>query len=788
MNKTQPFYYHLPSNLGEDIEAYQGEVQRFLAKQLTLAVFKAKRVPRGVYEQRRDGSYMLRVRVAGGALTAAQAQALSELSRDFSNGSLHVTTRQDVQLHDVAITDTPEIMRRLKDVGLTSKGGGGNTVRNVAACPYAGICPAEAFDVTPFAHAVTEYLITLAGSYNLPRKYKIAFSGCACDCALARVADLGFVAEVKDGAAGFTLYAGGGMGAHSRLANKMEEWMPGSHAVIAAEAGRRLFDRLGDRADRHHARLRFVLAKIGADVFRDELRKQIAEAQQDGVPLCGVPAPDQRAPDNVPEAPQFQIADNLRFIRQKQNGFVAVPLHLPLGFLPWQDFGAIGELAQQYSAQKEVRTTRSQNLLLRFVREERLSELANALRRLEIDVVSPSPLECFVTCAGASTCRLGLCLSRAAARASADALGQAGGLDDVLAELNIHISGCPNACGHHPMAPIGFFGVAQRSRGRLVPSYRVVVGARDDARAVRLAEEAGTIPARTLPGFLVELARDFKGNRAGKESFIQYFERKGLDHFRDLTRRHAQAPEYSTDPLFYRDWGQEEDFSLAGRGAGECGAGVFEVIRDDITAAHQALDLAGKTREQAPLFSAFLATVRALLITRGVDTQDPDAIIRSFETHFVETGLVSTEYSGLLSRARGHIEGWSAALEGRAAEIKALLARIEILFNSLDGALVFHPPEAKPAAATQPKTDQNEAAGASRVVRLDLNGVACPMNFVKAKLKLETMAVGEVLRVVLDDGEPVQNVPASFKNEGQDVLETVRLDNGHWQVDIRKKQ
>lgn len=788
MNNTQPFYYHLPSNLGEDIEAYAGEVQRFLAKQLPPAVFKAKRVPRGIYEQRQDGSYMLRVRVAGGALTAAQACALSELSREFGNGSLHVTTRQDVQLHDVAITDTPEIMRRLKDVGLTSKGGGGNTVRNVAACPYAGICPAEAFDVTPFAHAVTEYLITLAGSYNLPRKYKIAFSGCACDCALARVADLGFVAEVKDGEAGFTLYAGGGMGAHSQLADKMEEWMPGSDAVIAAEAGRRLFDRLGDRADRHHARLRFVLAKIGADAFRDELRKQIAEARKDGVPLCDVPSPARCAPGYLPEIPPFQDANNLRFIRQKQAGFVAIPLHLPLGFLPWRDFGAIGEFARQYSAQKEVRTTRSQNLLLRFVRQERLPELANALRRLETDVVSPSPMGCFVTCAGASTCRLGLCLSRAAARASADALGKAGGLDDVLAELDIHISGCPNACGHHPMAPIGFFGVAQRNHDRLVPSYRVVVGARNDAHAVRLAEEAGTVPARALPGFLVELARDFKGNRAEKESFIQYFERKGLDYFRDLTRRHAQVPEYSTDPLFYRDWEQAEDFSLAGRGAGECGAGVFEVIRDDITAAHKALDLADKTGEQPPLFSAFLAAVRALLITRGVDTQDPDAIIRSFETHFVETGLVSSEYRGLLARARGHIEGWSAALEGRAAEIKALLARIEILFNSLDGALVFHPPEAKPATATQPKTDQNEAAGASRAVRLDLSGVACPMNFVKAKLKLETMAAGEVLRVVLDDGEPVRNVPASFKNEGQDVLETVRLADGHWQVDIRKKQ
>ncbi|MFA5043908.1 MAG: sulfurtransferase TusA family protein [Kiritimatiellia bacterium] len=786
MNDVQPFYYRLPSDLDGDIEAYAGEVQRFLAKQLPPAVFKAKRVPRGIYEQRRDGTYMLRVRVAGGALSAAQTQALAEISRDFSNGSLHVTTRQDVQFHDVAIADTPQIMRRLKDVGLTSKGGGGNTVRNVAACPYAGICPAEAFDVTPFAHAVTEHLIALAGSYNLPRKYKIAFSGCAGDCALARVADLGFIAAVKDGQPGFTLYAGGGMGTHSRLADRMEEWMPGSDAVIAAEAGRRLFDRLGDRADRRHARLRFVLEKIGADAFRAELRKQIVATRQDGVPLCDVPAPAWCAPDNAPSPPPLQAADNLRFIRQKQAGFVAVPLHLPLGFLPWRDFGAIGELAGQYSSQQEVRTTRSQNLLLRFVRPERLPELAKALRRLETDVVSPSPLECFVACAGASTCRLGLCLARGAARAGAEALGRTSGLNGVLAEFDIHISGCPNACGHHPMAGIGFFGVAQRHHERLAPSYRVVMGARDDAHAVRLAEEVGTVPARALPGFLVDLARDFKENRTAREPFIQYFERQGLNHFQDLTRRHAQAPEYAADPLFYRDWGQEQDFSLAGRGAGECGAGVFEVIRGDIAAAKKALDRADKTGEQDPLFDALLATVRALLITRGVDTQAPDAVIRSFETHFVETGLVSAGYRGLLARARGSIEGWHAALEGRAPEIKALLERIETLFDSLDGALVFHPPETDPAAAAQSPNDPPPAAAGA--VRLDLSGVACPMNFVKAKLKLETMTAGEVLRVVLDDGEPVRNVPASFKNEGQAVLATERLADGHWQVDIRKNR
>jgi len=173
--------YKLPHDLAADIDTYEQDVQRFEAGEIPIGVFKAKRVPRGVYEQRQDGTYMVRVRVAGGVFTNEQARELAGLSTEFGNGLLHVTTRQDVQLHGIAITDTPAIMRRLLAVGLTTKGGGGNTVRNITACPYAGICPHECFDVTPSSLAVTEYLIPLVGSYNLPRKYKIAFSGCAAD-------------------------------------------------------------------------------------------------------------------------------------------------------------------------------------------------------------------------------------------------------------------------------------------------------------------------------------------------------------------------------------------------------------------------------------------------------------------------------------------------------------------------------------------------------------------------------------------------------------------------------
>jgi len=768
--------YRLPADLAADIEAYERDVGRFLAGDMPAAVLKAKRVPRGVYEQRRDGTFMVRVRVAGGTLNAAQARELAALSREFGNGLLHITTRQDVQFHDVSIGNTPPIMRRLLAVGLTSKGGGGNTVRNVTACPYAGICPAERFDVTPCAHAVTEYLITLVGSYNLPRKYKIAFSGCAADCALAQVADLGFIAEVQGGQPGFRVLAGGGMGAQSRIADTLLDWSPATDIIRVAETVRRLFDRLGDRNNKHRARLRFVFDRIGAEDFRRRFTERAAEAVRDGVPEWRGDLPVVSRDAGVDMGPpRVAGRGGIRVIPQRQAGYVAVPLHLPLGFLPAADLARIGELAPRYSREEGLRTTRSQRLLLRFVREDALPSLAAGLRALETDVLSPAPLERFVSCAGASTCRLGICLSRNAARACAEALADGGIARDTLDDMEFFINGCTNACGQQPVGMIGLFGAAQRAGERLVPSYGITLGGRCSADGARLGAPAGKVPAAALPGFVRDLASDFQSRRTPGESFLAYFDRLGPAHFEAIAARRAAVPGFAERPDFYRDLGADEDFSLAGRGAGECGAGVFEVIQQD-------LELAKKAG--AP-FDILLPTARALLITRGVDARDPDTVLRGFERHFIETGLVAEEFRALLTRARGYTQGWQAALDGQETIIARLRDRVELLYSTLDANLEFHPPERLTLAAS-PAAAPSVPASGEATVELDLRGVTCPMNFVKAKLKLEPMSIGDTLVIILDDGEPIRNVPASFKTEGQDVGEVTDLGDGHWRVCVRK--
>jgi sulfite reductase (ferredoxin) len=766
-------YYRLPPDLAADIDVYEQEVERFLAGDLPAGILKAKRVPRGVYEQREDGTYMVRIRIAGGTLSCEQSRELAALATEFGNGLLHVTTRQDVQLHDIGIADTPRIMRRLMAVGLTSKGGGGNTVRNVTACPYAGICPHEHFDVTPCAHAVTEYLIALVGSYNLPRKYKIAFSGCAADCALAQISDLGFIADVREGKPGFRVMAGGGMGAHSRVADTLVAWVPAADIIRIAEALRRVFDKLGDRANKHRARLRYVFERLGLDATREAYHEQLAAVGGEDVPEWPGQPELNAHPAPVPPTPRTTTIGGVRCFVQRQDGFVAVPLHLPLGFVPAGDFERMGELAARFGGENGPRTTRQQNLLIRFVRGEDLPALSAELGKLDTDVLSPAPLSHFVACAGAATCRLGLCLARDAARACADKLADRP--DAALDGMDVYINGCPNACGQQPIAPIGFFGAAQRVTGRLVPSYRITLGGRCDAEGARLGTAIGQIPARAMPSFLDALADDFQNGRSEGEPFSAYFDRKGADAFKTMAETYAEIPSHDADPAFYRDFGADQDFSLAGRGAGECGSGVFEVIQRDIEAA----------RKAGQPFDRLVPTARALLITRGVDAQQPDAVFRAFEAHFIDSGLVAGTFRDLLVCARGYLQGWKTAFEGCEPAIADLLQRVEQLYGTLDANLEFHPPE---EAATESKPSPAAPEPAPMVQELDLSGVACPMNFVKAKLHLEQMAVGESLAITLDDGEPVQNVPASFRNEGQAVETTTDLGNGHWRVVVKKQK
>lgn len=752
----------LSENIREDTRRYRGQVEKFLAGELSAVAFRAYRVPMGIYEQRRSGSYMIRVRIGAGIASAAQLRRIAELSRKYGNGVAHVTTRQDIQIHEVRIEDTPDVLESLLEVGLSSRGGGGNTVRNVTACPRAGMCPQERFNVAPHALALAHYLLQFDTSYNLPRKYKIAFSGCSEDCALASVADLGFFAHRQNGMKGFAVYAGGGLGSHPAVAVKVEDLIEEHEIFEVAEAVKRLFDRYGDRSNKHQARLRYVVARFGPEEFIRLYRKERETLKRQG--LEGTPPSIAKVAERRGGKAGTIERTALDLLPEKGKGLYTLRLPLPLGDLSADDLTRVAKMAETCGTGR-LRTTQRQELLVPSVPKAKLGRLRKELRTLSIDVSSRG-LPRVVACAGASTCKLGLCLSRGLAGAIADALAKQPASE--AAGTTIRISGCPNSCGQHFISEIGFQGHAKRVNGRLMPCYDLFTGAQVQEDSARLAERIGTLPAKRIPDFVAQV---FKTGALAK------------DELRRLVQEYSERSFAEVSEDDYRDWGSDAPFSLAGRGPGECGAGVMDVIKVDIDEAKQAL----KRNSSAPvdneksqsLYQALLAAARALLVLFGVEPGNDREVFAAFGEHLIRPGWVTPEVQQTLDSAIDWRMGGRQSLADLLPEAQRLMERIETLFLSLDANLKFR---AEPVRAAEP------AAGpAPHVHRVDLRGVPCPLNFVKAKLAIEKTNPGDVLEIELDEGEPIRNVPASLAEQGHRIVE-IRKAGAHHLLRVVRTQ
>jgi len=756
MNAPAEPILRIAQTVREDTLAYHQKVARFLAGDTSAIAFRAYRVPMGVYEQRTAGEFMVRVRIGAGLATPFQLERLAELSKRYGNGILHVTTRGDIQIHEVSIEDTPDILKGLLEVGLSPRGGGGNTVRNVTACPRAGVCPKEVFDVAPYAIATAEYLLADRSSFNLPRKYKIVFSGCPEDCAYASVADLGFFAHQKDGVEGFAVYAAGGLGSNPAIAVKIEDFVPAGEVFEVAEAIKRLFDKHGDRANKHKARLRYVLARAGVDEFVTLYRRERQELQSAGLPYEAPEIRDIASRYAVNEAPEGDVQTQLHVLSEKTPGRITMQLRLTNGDIPAEDLVKVGRIATRYG-QGLIRTTQLQDLLIAGVAHQDVGKVEGELKDLSIDVFGDGPK--VVACTGAATCKLGLCLSRGLSDAITEKFTKSSAAG--AAETVIRISGCPNSCGHHCISEIGLQGRAKRISGHLMPFYDVLTGGRIVEGGARLAEAVGSVPAKRMPDLLLEA---LSGGVDGEQ-------------LKDLVARYSDLGEGPLGEDYYRDFGSDEPFSLAGRGPGECGAGVMDVIRLDIEEAKDAVKAAPATSEN--VYKAIIAAARALLVTFGTEPGTDREILGAFSKHLIDPGWVGGPTRQLLDAAIDWRMGDRDALTDLSGQAEQLAERVEELFRSLDASLEF---TVAPVAQEDASPANNAAAHT-----VDLRGVACPMNFVKAKLALEQVDVGDVLDILLDKGEPVRNAPASFAEQGQEVLEITNV-GGHFSVKVRRKK
>ncbi len=771
--------YQLPESMADDLETLRRMTAQFKAGEVSAIAFRAFRVPLGVYEQRETGTFMLRVRLPAGGLLPHQMRALARVSETYGNGILHLTTRQDIQVHRVPLEAIHPALVSLYEAGLSTKGGGGNTVRNITACHDAGVCPAEAFDVTPYALALTEVLLNDPLSYQLPRKYKIAFSGCRKDCPGATVNDVGFIAKRRGDTLGFAVYVGGGLGAHSRVADRLEEFVPASEVYFVAEAVKRVFDQHGNRKNKRQARLRFLIDRIGFEAFRDLYKRELAALRRDSLPQPVIrPRPQPEPPPAAngvasPVAPAagFEAWRRVNVTPQKQDGYCMVQLPLVRGDIEADALRALAGIVETHG-EGMLRAEQHQNAFIRWVPESQLAELHARLAPIGLAASQPPILRDMVSCAGASTCQLGICLSRGLAKAVVDELGRADLDLHRLGELKLHISGCPNSCGRHPIAPIGFFGAARRVAGRLAPHYVVVLGGRVAEGQTRLAERVGTIPARNVPPFLRDFLAVFSES-AQCPDFDAFLEAGGREIASALVSEYKDMPDFEQDKNYYFDWGAEQIFSLAGRGPGECSAGVFDLIETDLASASEALD-----KHRA--FEAASLAARALLVTRGEQADDDAEAFALFKKHFVEEGLIDPKLGAVVAAG---LRAASApdpeqAFDGKWDEVAALVAAVKDLYDNMDPSLRFP----VRAAGEEPAVETEEVKADSFH---DFRGVVCPLNYVKTKLALERLKGGQTLAVLLDD-EGARNVPESATLDGHEVLSTTR-EGDHWRVVIRKK-
>lgn len=762
----------LPDNLDQEINELEEHIHRFQKGLIPSAELKARRVPFGVYEQRKADTYMVRVRCPGGVITPAQLKGVADLSVKYGHLPLHITTRQEIQLHDVSLSDLVPMMRDLKQFGLSTRGGGGNTVRNVIIQEDAGVDPDEVFDVTPYAMALTERLIDEPDSWTLPRKFKVAFSGSVQDKGLAKVADVGFIATLKNDLRGFIVYVAGGLGAKSDVSKKLFDFIPDTQVYAVVHAVKLLFWKQGNRKNKHAARLRFLWQKLGKDAFISAFQEYYAASKD--MPSMSLASVENKAVEvsSLSVSPAKDEKDfalwKKRFVSaQKQTDTVSIMVPIEFGFLDHQFAEKLATFVKPFG-ENTLRFTKNQNMIIRNIHLKYLPAVYFFLQKNLQNFNRPVVLDNMISCAGASTCQLGLCLSRGAARAVIERLQKSDLPLDDLSEVRIHFSGCPNSCGQHPVADLGFYGKAGRQHGVIFPAYNVVVGARiETCEVAQLAQSAGEISAKDVPELVAESLAAFHHGGASRT----FWQGNGKDAVSKLCESHSSVPTFENNPGYYTDWGADHPFSLAGRGAGECSAGFFDLIDVDNARLDEALAMLELDPTQSETaYNIALYACRMLLITRAEEPKTDEEVFRQFQKHFIDTGLVNEAFQKVVIWGIGH---QSKELGREPVLLKDLAKAVKQLYESMDTAFQF--------AMTQKQKIEHSSAVAFK----DFRGVACPMNFVKTKMELSKLSTGDRLEILLDDGEPIDNVPGSVRAEGHKVLKQEKVDQ-HWSVLIEK--
>lgn len=578
--------FNLPEEIETEIQNYEAQVRRFQRDEIDPLEFRLFRLQHGIYGQRQPDVHMIRVKIPYGGMSADQVDVLADIIDRYAPRRVgHLTTRQDVQMHFVPLDDTPTVMRLLASVGMTTREACGNTVRNVTSDHLSGVGPDEAFDVTPYAQAVSAHCLRLDVCQQLPRKFKPTFSASDHDLGLVPMHDIGFVARTRqvDGKTerGFKVVVGGGLGAAPHLAETLDEFLPANEAVRITEAVLTVFNANGPRKNRNKARIKFYIKAVGIEQFRLQVQEALEQLPPADDPHFRQASEfmqlEEQAPTAAPRLVQTADLDSAEFtewkrtnlVPQTQAGFNAAYVTVPLGDLTVEQLHALADITREFSG-AGLRISAQQALVIRWVRDQDLADFFLRLSELGLNEPSAHQLADVMSCPGSDTCALGITSSKGLASVLRESVTARGREDDLVERMRIKISGCPNSCGHHHMADIGFHGAALHADGRLVPSFNVLIGGGTDIQGAAVGRIVGKVPAKRVAAAVDLVIDDYKADRLDGEIFRHYAERRGLKHFRGLLQPFGDPPKFTDDPLMFVDHEANKLFNLDEMGEGEC--------------------------------------------------------------------------------------------------------------------------------------------------------------------------------------------------------------------------
>jgi len=637
----------------KDIIELEKKIRLFREGKLNEEKFRSLRLARGVYGQRQQGVQMVRIKLPYGRLSVRQLLKISDISDEYATGNLHLTTRQDIQIHYVSLERTPELWARLEADNITLREACGNTVRNITASSIAGIDPLEPFDVSPYAHEMFQYFLRNPICQEMGRKIKIAFSSSEKDSALTYMHDLGFIPKiVKEGEKeirGFKVVVGGGLGAQPSLAKVAHEFLHEDLIIPYTEAVLRVFDRNGERSNRNKARLKFLINKIGFEEFTrlvadEELALKVKEYKVNYSAYKGTEASGKTTvePVEIKDQQKFGAWRRTNAFEQSQKGFYGVFLKVQTGDIKTEKARLLAAIVKKYAAD-DIRITINQGLLLKYVRKEYLPNLFTELDEIGLAEPGFDSTADITTCPGTDTCNLGIASSTGITRELERVMREE--YPDLIYnnDIKIKISGCMNSCGQHGLASIGFHGCSVKAGANVLPALQVLLGGGSLGNgAGRISDKVLKVPSKRGPQVLRTLLEDYERNSELGEYFNDYYDRKTEKYFYTLLKPLADLSTLQSGDFV--DWGHEVKFETA-IGVGECAGVMIDLVATLLFESEEKLGWAKDSFEKGQFadsiyhsYSVFIGSAKALLLDKQVNCNTQTGIINDFDKHYVAAG------------------------------------------------------------------------------------------------------------------------------------------------------